>query len=153
MEIHAEHGVVLLDDEDAHFIGKRKVRTWLNPTGSVFRVTVAGKELGRLLMDPPADMDVDHINRDPLDNRRANLRVCTRSQNLANRRSWGKCGYKGVVWMPPRPGKGRGKFEARINRDGKKCYVGRAETAEDAARMYDKAAVDYWGEFAYLNFP
>lgn len=42
--------------------------------------------MGRLILNCPVGMEVDHINHDKLDNRRANLRIVTRSQNCANRR-------------------------------------------------------------------
>jgi hypothetical protein len=100
-------------------------------------------------MNPPEGMVVDHINGNGLNNRRSNMRNCTRAQNSANRRP--KRGaaspYKGVF---PRPD---GKFEASICHDGRKQYLGRFENEIEAARAYDKKAKELHGEFAYLNFP
>lgn len=152
MEIETEHGTVLLDDEDAHLVAGKTVKVRVNPTGGYRDVLVNGRPLHRLILPVGAGLDVDHINRNPLDNRRANLRPATRTQNLANRKGWGKYG-KGVDWEPARPGKGRGKFVARIKVDKKKMYVGRSDSMIEAQKMYDKAAVEYFGEFACTNFP
>ncbi len=90
----------------------------------------------------------DHRNGDGLDNRRANLRPATRSQNNANaqKRSNNKSGFKGVHWD------GR-KWQAGIRLDGRQRYLGRFDLVEDAARAYDTAACALFGEFARLNFP
>ena len=91
---------------------------------------------------------VDHRNGNALDNRRANLREATRSQNSANRRvpRTNKCGLKGVRFEAKR-------WRADIKVGGTSRYLGRFDTAEDAARAYDVAAREAWGEFAALNFP
>lgn len=95
------------------------------------------------------DGDVDHINRDKLDDRWSNLRLATRSQNMANvaLRSNSTSGFIGVTFD-----KARGKWRAQIRIDGRKVNLGRYATAEEAARVYDAAAVDSFGGFAQLNF-
>jgi ribosomal protein S27AE len=100
----------------------------------------------RLIMDAPLGKDVDHRDGNLLNNRRSNLRVCEHSQNLANAkcRKDSPSGYKGVRFH-------RGKWEARIKIDYKGKHLGRFNTAEDAARAYNKAAVAQWGEHAQLN--
>lgn len=93
---------------------------------------------------------VDHINCNGLDNRRANLRVCTVQQNLMNcERVQRKRAtpYKGVSL-----GKD-GKYYPRLMVKGKMLNMGSFATAEEAARVYDEAALRHCGEFAYLNFP
>lgn len=98
----------------------------------------------RFLLNPPKEMDVDHINRDGLDNRRSNIRICTRSFNMANIAARGR--YKGVEKV-----KKYDKWFARIRLNGKRKYIGIFNTPEDAARAYNEVAKDFYGEFALLN--
>jgi len=102
----------------------------------------------QLIMNPPKGMVIDHINGNGLDNRRCNLRICTREQNLKNqkRHKNNKCGYKGVHWVPLLK-----KWRAGIYSDGKDIYIGVYASLEDAAKAYNKAAIKYHGEFARLN--
>ena len=88
---------------------------------------------------------VDHINMDGLDNRKCNLRLCDRFENLwNNRRSPGKSGYIGVR-------KEKNKYMARISISGKAMYLGLYDTKEEAAKAFNKAAKRLRGEFAKLN--
>lgn len=94
---------------------------------------------------------VDHANGDPLDNRTANLRIATPSQNGANRgadrRRAGKSScYKGVSWS-----NSKRRWVVYVHVDGRTRYVGRFTDEHDAARAYNAAAVNAWGEFARLN--
>lgn len=99
----------------------------------------------RLIMNPPRNMQVDHINGDRLDNRRENLRICTQSQNCTNRASVkSKSGYKGVS-------KHWNKWRAVIKVNQKKIHLGLFDTKEEAALAYNKAAKVYFGDFARLN--
>lgn len=104
--------------------------------------------LGRFILDAPAGMHVDHINGDPLDNRRANLRLCTHAENMRNRRKHRGFAnpYKGVLAQS-------GRFYARICSGGRYYPLGGFAAAEEAARAYDAAARRLHGEFARLNFP
>ncbi|MDE2021070.1 MAG: HNH endonuclease [Patescibacteria group bacterium] len=104
--------------------------------------------LHREIMDAPKGLDVDHINGDTLDNRRANLRIVTRSENLRNRhrRQKPKSGYYGVrkMWN---------KWEGRIRgENGKMVRLGAYFTAVEAAQAVDEALRKRDGKFARLNF-
>jgi hypothetical protein len=88
---------------------------------------------------------IDHINRDPGDNRLCNLREATRSQNAANKKahSTGRSGLKGASFHKP-----TGRWQAQIMRDGKKRFLGLFDTAEDAHAAYVVAARAEFAEFA-----
>lgn len=109
--------------------------------------------LHRLIVNAPKGMEVDHIDGNPLNNCRSNLRLCTRTENAKNRRKskHGKVPYKGVRHNTT-DGRNRG-YTARISLKGKYLDLGTYETAEEAARVYDTAARTHYGEFARLNFP
>lgn len=93
----------------------------------------------------------DHEDGDGLNNRRSNLRPATTQQNVFNagKRRNNKTGYKGVCFH----GKYAGRFLAYIKFNYKTKNLGVFSSAEDAARAYDKAAIELHGEFARLNFP
>lgn len=88
---------------------------------------------------------VDHHNHDGLDNRRENLRLATPVQNIANARRRGLVGVR-------RSRSGRWTARIKIG-DGRERHLGTFDTPEDAARAYDRAAVEAFGEFALPNFP
>ncbi len=95
--------------------------------------------------------EVDHLNGDGLDNRRENLRICSHSANMQNRHSLGKgktSKYQGVCWD-----KHRKRWRAQIGKDEKRITIGRYKNSEDAAKAYDRKALELYGEQAKLNFP
>jgi len=103
----------------------------------------------REIMQPPPGMVVDHINGLSVNNRRCNLRVCTPQQNHFNSRPRAKKSkYKGV-----RFDKDSGKWYAEITHCKIKYHLGTFEDEIEAARAYDRKAVELQGPFARLNFP
>jgi hypothetical protein len=103
------------------------------------------------IAQPPPDRMVDHIDHNGLNNSRPNLQLATRSQNACNRRKRdSKCTskYKGV-WFNKR----ENKWMSSIKVEGKRIFLGYFDNQLDAAKAYDKAARQYHGNFAVLNFP
>ena len=93
---------------------------------------------------------IDHRDHDGFNNRRSNLREATNRQNIANKRSkWTARYLKGT--FPARPGSTR--WVAYIRPNGRKRHLGTFDSEADAARAYDAAAIEAFGEFACLNFP
>lgn len=91
---------------------------------------------------------VDHKDRDKLNNRINNLRPATDSQNRINSPAHkdNKSGYKGVSFC-----RHTGKWQVKISYLYNRKFIGRFTSKEEAALAYNKAAIKYFGEFAYLN--
>lgn len=140
-----------LDDADHGYFSQW---TWyVDSKGYAKRdIQVAGRKyprkLHRLVADAPDGVIVDHINGDKLDNRRENLRLVTPRQNCLNRSANKGRKYKGVYKNHK-----AATYTARINADGKSRYLGSFRDPIDAAKAYDEAAKEYFGDYARLNFP
>lgn len=157
----------MVNDEDYQELSQHIWR--LDPKGYVYRWAYLGQKLDprpdaprrsrshnqrlsmhRFLMgvDDPR-VKVDHRNRNPLDNRRENLRIATDPQNKFN--SGGRrqrvSRFKGVS----RADNKTNPWVARITLSGKNFSLGCFPTEEDAARAYNAAARELHGDFAYLN--
>lgn len=102
----------------------------------------------RLIANAKSGQFVDHINLNKLDNRKSNLRLCSRTENNRNigLPKNNTSGYKGVTFF-----RLRGKFMAQITVNRKNIYLGYFEDPKDAAKAYNEAALKYYGEFANLN--
>lgn len=144
-------GVALIDTADAELVAGF---VWRRNPVKGYAWTERGKltlYMHRLIAGAGPGEHVDHINQDTLDNRSANLRIATRSQNGANRgpdrRKLGTSSlHKGVSWDRTRQ-----KWAAYIHVDGKTKGLGRFAEEADAALAYNAAAIEAWGEFARLN--
>ncbi len=103
-----------------------------------------------IILNPPKGYIVDHIDGDPLNNQRSNLRLATISQNNRNvrkRKTPSSSGYKGVSKT-----KKQTKWYASIKFNKKSYNLGLYDLEEDAAKAYDKKALEFFGEFANINF-
>lgn len=92
---------------------------------------------------------LDHIDGNTLNNRFSNLRESDQTANNGNMRvpRHNRSGFKGVY-----RDRANGRWAAMIQYRGKKNFLGRFASAEEAARAYDRAAVEIYGEFAKTNF-
>ena len=158
--------VALVDDEDYERVNQYKWyamkhrKTFCAVRSETLRSRKEARETGlprrravlmhRFIMDAPDNVMVDHMNHNGSDSRKENLRFCTASQNNMNQISCrGETSkYKGVCWF-----KQTKKWMAGIRYGGKGQYLGLFTNEIDAAKAYDKKAIELFGEFALINFP
>lgn len=141
----------LVDDEDYEDLSKLK---W-HISGRGYASRQSPRENGRqrvvfmhrviLGLKHGDGVDCDHINGDRLDNRRANLRPCTRAENMRNvkRRSDNRSGFKGVHWR-----KDKCQWAASIRVNYRPVHLGYFKSAEEAYEVYCLAADILHGQFA-----
>lgn len=138
--------IALVDDDDYEELSKHKWHTSHHgyPARSILKPKKENIFMHRQLMGFP-DCAVDHINRNPLDNRRSNLRLATLSQNQHNRKlnKNNTSGFKGVSWHPSMK-----KWVATIRLNYKQYILGYFSDPKDAALAYREAALELHGEFA-----
>lgn len=142
-------GVAIVDDEDFAHLSRwswHRDRSGYARRGGTYRVSM----MHRLVSAAEKGVEVDHVNGNPLDNRRENLRFATRGENARNvgPLPFRKHGlpYKGIS-------KSRDGWGAFISIHKRQIYLGRFPTPEEAAAAYDRAAMSMFGAFARLNFP
>jgi len=146
----------IVDPEDYERLSKYKWFLSCSPTGSYaarWQRNRHGRKkiwMHRELIDIPNGMVCDHISGNGLDNRKANLRPATVSQNLCNRpkrKDPTRSKYKGLEWD-----KRQRKWKARIQHNGRRIYLGSFAGEIEAAQAYDRKAKALFGEFARPNF-
>ena len=139
----------LVDDKDYEYLSKF---TWQCNKGYARRSwrengIVKNQLMHREILKAPVGRQVDHVNGNRLDNRRSNLRLCTAQGNNRNVNSRiGISGYKGVQWYSKIK-----KWSAVITVNYKHKYLGSFDDPKDAAKAYNKAAIEHFGEFAKIN--
>jgi hypothetical protein len=148
----------IVDPQDYQHLSKYKWRLCRTKGKNMLyaerSIRLPGGKYSRLLMhrqliEAPEGYVIDHINGCGLDNRRANLRLATVSQNAWNSKKRNpRSGYKGV-WFA----KDKGQWRAAIVCHGRRIHLGYFTGKIDAAKAYDDAAKKYYKEFARLNFP
>ena len=142
----------IVDAEDYEWLKQYKWHTdkAQNTYYAVSQKNRKGFKMHRLITGAPKGLFVDHRDHNGFNNRRDNLRLCTNKENQQNKRPMrGKTSrYKGVHRC-----KSRKMFRAKIRHNGKQMHLGYFENEIDAAKAYDKKAREFFGEFAFLNFP
>jgi AP2 domain len=141
--------VAIVDVVDLPLVGGVKWHAAVRERGVVYAASTVGYMHRVILGLRPGDPGPDHIDRNGLNNRRANLRPADVSHNNANTRPRpGTSRFKGVSWDAQ-----RGRWMAKVCVGGHQRALGRFDDEEEAARAYDAAALQAWGEYAYLNLP
>lgn len=153
-EIQTKCGAVVFVDEDiakeqGHFVWR------IDKFGYVFRKTTIHGRHGRTVLLHRVVLGcsdscvlVDHLDMNPLNNMRQNLRLATVSQNGQNRlKAAGRSSiYKGVTWH-----KAANKWQVRAQIRSKRLYLGLFDCEHEAGHAYNRAAIKLHGEFARLN--
>lgn len=151
---YEDHAEIILYDKDCEEVARAlidlddvdnvKCYKWCLGNLGYVKYVKEDISLHRLIMDCPKDMVVDHINHNPLDNRKSNLRICTQQQNSINRsiRSDNNSGIAGVLWNESRK-----KWIAYIRYNKKGITLGYYNTKEEAIEARKQAEIDLFGEY------
>jgi hypothetical protein len=142
----------IVDDEDFEYLNQWK---WylLKSKTNYYAIRTSRPEnkliqLHRVVIQAKKGEIVDHVNRNKLDNRKSNLRICTISQNNQNRKisKLNKSGFNGVSWNSNNK-----KWVAQIACNNKKVHIGFFNDPIEAAKAFNEAAIKFHKEFANLN--
>jgi len=146
--------VALIDDEDFDLINQYHWNLRWYPSQKTFYAlgyvlgTRSRIRMHRLILSVPFGMDIDHRDHNGLNNQKSNIRICTRSQNMANvRKHKGVSRFKGVSWF-----KRDKKWQSSIMLNQKSIHLGLFDNEIDAAKIYDGKAIELFGEYANTNF-
>lgn len=154
-EIKLSKGEIAIVDDDWYEMLKH-VKWHTQSSGYAVRREInncTGKKesqyMHRIIKDiADSSICIDHINDNKMDNREINLRKCTKADNNRNMGITinNKSGFKGVHWS-----KKSAKWVSQISKEGSRFNLGSFDNKEDAAKAYNKKALELFGEFAYLN--
>ena len=155
-EIQLTQGkVAIVDDADFEFLNQFKWHA-LKLAGKFYvgrKLTVSKCKrnqifMHRFIMKPDKGMVIDHLDGNPLNNQKNNLRICTHSENMRNCKISinNTSGFKGVSFV-----KKNNTYKSAIKLNKKTIYLGYYIDPIDAAKAYNDAALKYHGEFANLN--
>lgn len=146
--------IALVDVEDYEWLMQWRWCANKNNSGLFYAISYRKNEnkltkMHRVIINTPKGMDTDHANGDGLDNRRCNLRICTKSQNSINKKiqSNNTSGYRGVYRVKSR----KKCWRVGVEINNKRKTLGYFNTKEEAALVYNEAAKKHYGEFARLN--
>lgn len=146
--------VALVDDEDFEKVNKYRWRFGckdyaVRGSGTSAKGNYRTHYMHRVILNAPENLQIDHKNRNKLDNRKDNLRLATNAQNQTNslrKLCFKTSRFKGVSWS-----KQKHKWEVRLSVDGKRIYAGRYTDEHEAARVYSALARHHYKEFALPN--
>jgi hypothetical protein len=147
MEIKLTQGkVALIDKEDFERVSKH---SWCFDSSNgypVSRIDYKRVRLHRFILNPKDNEFVDHINRNKLDNRKKNLRICNSFESIRNRglSKNNTSGYKGVT-------KVGNKWRAQLSLNYKFIDLGMFLTAKEAAKFYNNKVKEIHKGYAYIN--
>lgn len=140
-------GIALVDDEDYEMLKQHKWHLQIRGGYAATNLNKTIKIMHQLIIKTPKDMETDHIDRNPLNNQKENLRIVTHQQNQMNKKQEGGTSkYKGVSWR-----KDTEKWKVEIDFNNKRYNLGCFINEIDAAKAYNKAAKEFFKEYAYLN--
>ena len=135
---------VLISDED--YDALKNTKWYINSSGYV---TDGKTYMHQIILPKIKGKEIEHKDRNRLNNQINNIRYATRSQNHANRKKSENSLYKGVRLKIDRF---RNKpWQATIRKDYKNYYLGYYSTAQEAAIAYNKKVIELYGEFARIN--
>lgn len=153
-----QNQVALIDDEDLEAVSRLKWYAAKLSNDQFYAISSDGSfiylhhyvlRINNIII--PKGMEVDHINRNTLDDHKNNLRIATRSiQRQNSRKAIGMTSrFVGVSFNGRKEGYKRWRAQTRFN--GNHIHIGDFKTQEEAALAYDEKAIELWGELARTN--